>query len=885
MSSPKSNTESSPDVHHYRLPNGLTLLLRESHVCPVANIQIWAQVGSADERPGEEGLAHFHEHMLFKGTSRRGVGQVAGEVEGVGGRINAYTSFDTTVYYATLPADALDTGLDVLADAVLGSVFDAEEVRREREVVLEEIRRSHDTPGHVLSDLSFRESYRVHPYRAPILGSAQSVASFEREKVLDFFGRWYTPDNLCVIAAGDFDGRALADRIADVFGDAKPGTSERSRPAEPRHEAMHAAVLRRPFETQRVELCWPAARFCDDASTHLDLLSFLLGECESSRLVRRLREREGLVDRIDSSSYTPLDRGLFCVALETDEKRSRSAVEAVAEEVERLRHERVTVEELERARSNFLASEHFERESVSGLASKLGAFHVLGGDWRGEARYFETLRNAGREDLLRVAREYLSPEQLCVAALVPDRPGETLDDDALCTAVSAGVRRAVGHGAPRPRRTDDEPRDARAPAPGGAVRAAAGKGDGEIHTYPLPGGATLHVQARREIPVVAARAAFRGGLLAEDSEHAGLGSFLASMWTRGTRGRSAADFARAVEDLAAEIDGFSGRSSLGLTLEATSENLSPALDLLAEVVLEPGFDERELEREKRETLAAIDRREDQLAQRSFMLFAETEFLQHPYRLPLLGERPSVEHFDVDLVRRHHDRLIQAPNLVMAVVGDVDPDSVASEISQRLAPLPAGPFEPPAPVAEPPSNEIREACWHKDRAQAHMVIGFRGVCVDDPDRHALELISQLLAGQAGRLFLELRDRRSLAYSVSAMNVEGVAPGFFAVYIATAPDKVDDARRGILEQLERLLGEPPDEQELARTKRNLVGNFAIDQQRCAAVAGPIALDGLYGLGPAAHLRYPDEISAVTREDVVRVARRILRLDAYTLALVRP
>ncbi len=872
----------SSEIHHERLPNGLTLLLRESHVSRVANIQIWAHVGSADERPGEEGLAHFHEHMLFKGTERRGVGQVAGEIEGVGGRINAYTSFDVTVYYATLPIEALETGLDVLADAVRGSLFEAQEVQREREVVLEEIRRSHDAPGHVLSDLSFREAYRVHPYRAPILGSEQSVASFERDKVLRFFERWYTPGNLSVIAAGDFESQALAERISEAFGDARAGGIERARPAEPCHDTTHASVLRNPFEAQRIELCWPAPRFRDEAATHLDLLSFLLGECESSRLVQRLRESEGLADRVDSSSFTPLDRGLFSVGLESDEKRSRAAVEAAVEEVERLRREPVTSEELERARRNFLASEHFERESVSGLASKLGSFEVLGGDWRSEEKYFETLRNATPDDLLRAAREYLSPEQLSAAALIPDKPSETLDERAILTAVSHGIERSrrrfrAAKPSARPPRTRLPNAAARLPAPASA--------NGEIHSYPLQGGGELHVKARREIPVVAARAAFRGGLLAEDRERAGLGSFLASMWTRGTRSRSAADFARAVEDLAAEIGGFSGRSSLGLTLDVTSDNLLPALDLFAEVMLEPGFDGQEFEREQRETLAAIDRREDQLAQRSFMLFAETEFVHHPYRLPLLGERPSVEHFDAEGVRAHHDRLIQAPNLVMAVAGDVDPDTVAQAISERLADLPAGPFEPLAYTPEPPSGEIREACYRKDRAQAHMVIGFRGVSVDDPDRHALELISQLLAGQAGRLFLELRDRRSLAYSVSAMNIEGAEPGFFAVYIATAPDKVDDARRGILEELERLLHEPPDEQELARTRRNLLGNFVIDQQRNTAIAAQMALDGLYGLGPDAHLRYPDEIAAVTREDVLRVARRILRLDAYTLALVRP
>ncbi|HIL00590.1 MAG TPA: insulinase family protein [Myxococcales bacterium] len=895
------------DVYYQKLENGLTLLLRETHRVPVANVQVWAGVGSADERPDEAGLAHFHEHMLFKGTPSRGVGEVAGEIEGAGGRVNAYTSFDVTVYHATVPSVALGTAVDVLADAVGNSIFDPEEIQREQQVVIEEIRRSEDSPGHVLSDLSYRQAYQVHPYRAPILGTPESVASLDHDRCVAFFQRWYAPDNLTWVAAGDFDARALAGDLAERFASARPAGARRSRAAEPRPDTPRSAVERRPFEAQRFDLSWPSARFRDPDATYLDLLAFVLGECESSRLVRNIREGAALVDRIDCSSYTPYDRGLFSIGLESNEARSRAALEAIAAEVERLRIEPVSEDELERARANFLASEHFERESVSGMASKLGSFEVLGGDWQSETRYFETLRGATREDLLRVAQKYLAPEHLAAAALVPDQPGDTLDAEAMASALGQGADRARKNFRATPSPASP-PRNAKANGSGASVpgkserlssgglsparvgspassRPATTGSPEAITSYPLPGGAVLHVASRRDIPVVALRAAFTGGLLAETEQTAGLSCFLASMWSRGTAKLSAAEFAEAVEDLAADISGFSGRSSLGLTLEATSDKLAPTLDLFRDVLLEPRFAPDEFERERRETLAAIDRREDQLAQRAFQLFSRTEFLEHPYRLPMLGDREGVEAFTPELVRAHHDRLIRAPNLVIAAAGDVDGDRLAEDLSERLAGLPGGEFQPSSPPEEIRAEGIRRAAEEKDRAQAHLVVGFRGLAVDDPDRFTLEIISQLLAGQGGRLFLDLRDRRSLAYSVSAMNVEGVAPGFFAVYIGCAPEKVEEARSGIFEHLEALVAAPPDADELARTQRNLVGNFAIDQQRSAGRAAHIALDALYGLGPTAHLAYPERVAAIEREDVLRVAQRILRMDAYTEALIRP
>ncbi len=845
------------------LPNGLQVLLYETHLAPVAEFQIWAKAGSADERDFERGVAHFHEHMLFKGTQRRGVGDVAGEVEGAGGRINAYTSYDVTVYHVTLPSDRLAVGIDVLADIVLHSVFDPEEIRREIEVVLEEIRRGEDSPGSVLGNAVFAEVYQSHPYRSPILGTAESVSSFDRDRVRGFYERWYVPENLVAVVVGDFDRAAVVETLRRAFDAPGRSAPPRRRPPEPLQQRLRNAVLARPFERSNSELAYPSVGLGHPDAALLDLAAYVLGGCESSRLVQSVKEREGLAERIDAYSYTPLDPGVFAVDFETDGDRSLAAVEAAVREVERLRAEPVPDEELEKARVNFLASEHFERESVAGLAAKIGSFHVTGGGVEVEERYLETVRRATPGDLLRVAREYLVPEHLTVGAVAPEADARRLEPDA--------IRSAVERGAERTRRLFSIPR--RLP------------GRDTVQSYALENGVYLHVIARPGVPVVAARAAFRGGLLAEGATSSGLTAFLASMWLRGTESHSAASFARAVESHAAEIDSFAGRSSFGLTLETPADRLEPALDLFAQVLLEPAFDAEELERERKETLAAIERREDRLAQRAFLLFAENHYLAHPYRMPTLGSAQVVAGLDRDAVCAHEERLVRGPNLHLAVSGEVDPDRIARELSVRLAELPGGPFAAPDPPAEPPPREIRRAELRKDRAQAHLVLGFRGLSVDEDDRFALEVISQLLAGQGGRLFLELRDRGGLAYSVSAVNVEGIAPGYFAVYIATAPEKLESARAGLVRELGEVTRVPPSPSELERARRYLTGNFLIDLQRNAVHAAQASLNSLYGLGPAAHLEYAARIEAVSADDVVRVARRVLDLDAYTEAVIRP
>jgi zinc protease len=615
-----------PQIRVEKLPSGVTVLLRETHLAPVAEVQVWAGVGSADEAPGEAGLAHFHEHMLFKGTATRGVGEVAGAVEGAGGRINAFTSFDATCYHATLPSDALPLGLDVLADAVQHSLFDPGEVAREIEVVLEEIRRSEDDPQHVLGDAVFRTMFQVHPYRAPVLGTSASVASFDSERLLRFYRRWYAPDNLTLVAAGDFQPEEFLRLAEAAFAGATPSGVKRARPLEPPQREPRLCLLERAFERTGLELCWPAVSFRHPDAPLLDLLAFVLGQGESSRLDRRVKEELGLADRIDASCYTPLDAGSFGIGADLDAERAPELVAALEREVEALRREPVGEEELEKARRNFLASKAWEQESVAGMARKLGHSLLLTGDPLFEDKYLARVREAKQSDLLRVAREWLIPERQTLTLVAPTG----------AAPAEAALRAALARGAESAARRFAAPRRGSTSAP-------------DTHSYTLGTGVRLLVQPRREIPVVAARAALLGGQLVESEATAGLTGFLSNLWLRGTEAHGAAEFARRVESLAADVDGFSGRSSCGVTLDCPSESFESVLELFAETLLAPAFSEEEIERERRDTLAALARREDRLGVRTFDLFTNVHWQQHlPAALPG-SPRPSRVFTREDLV--------------------------------------------------------------------------------------------------------------------------------------------------------------------------------------------------------------------------------------------
>ena len=331
----------------HTLPNGLTLLVEENHSAPVVAIQVWVRVGSADEQADEAGLAHLHEHMLFKGTSRRGPGEIARSIEASGGEINAWTSFDQTVYHVVLASQFFAEGMDVLADAVTAAAFDPDELRREIEVVCEEIKRTQDSPPRKLSRELFSSAFSRHPYGKPVIGTEASVRSFTREGILRFYRRWSHPRNMVVVAVGDVREEEAVRLAQEKF--AWTGASfERgpARPAEPRRERPAARLKTEAVKEGYLSIAWPAPPMVHDDVAALDALAIVLGHGEASRLNRALKRDRLLCTETQASCYTPIDPGLTIVGLTLQPANAREAVREALAQTYRLREQEVTAEEL-----------------------------------------------------------------------------------------------------------------------------------------------------------------------------------------------------------------------------------------------------------------------------------------------------------------------------------------------------------------------------------------------------------------------------------------------------------------------------------------------------------------------------------------------------------
>lgn len=881
----------------YRLPNGLTVVLQPNHAAKVVAFQAWVGVGSADEPPELAGIAHVFEHMLFKGTARRGVGQIAQEVEAAGGEINAWTSFDQTVYHLVLASRFFDTGLDILADALQGSSFDAQELERELKVVLEEVKQGEDNPGRVATQGLFATAFTRHPYRRPVIGYSKTVKTFTRARLLDFFRRWYVANNVTLVVVGDFDPERARQKIVEAFGKFPSGPVARPERKEPRQRAPRVQVILKDVREAQLSLAFhiPGMRHPDTAA--VDVASILLGQGDSSRLTVAVKRQQQLATDVYAYSYTPRDPGLLVAGATMPPDRLEAAFDGIVEQVFRLCHEEVQPSELRKAQTIIESDAVYQKETVQGQARKLGFFETVAGGLDHEEAYNRQVRAATPALVRETFARYVTVENASIVALVPLALAASADAPNGAKRAASEAKRMLEWKKRLEARLVERLRTVAGAAaaryrprvPAATLEARPMPEKGALVRVKLPSGARLLVRRDPTVGLVAMRAVWIGGLRYEDDKVNGVNNLLASLLTRGTKTRSGAEIAHEVEAMAGAIGGFSGRNSFGIRMEALARNWERALEILADCVLNPAFAEAELDKERRQVLDEIRAQEDNVSAEVFRLFVKELYQRHPYRFDVLGTAQSVSGLTRRRLVEYYRRHVAPERMTLAIVGDVDPAEVVVKARalfgahQRAA----ASFEAPAPekLIEPPPRAPREVSRVQNKQQAHVVYGFPGTTLKDRDRFALEVMSTILSGQGGRLFVELRDRRGLAYRVSAFSVEGIDPGYVAVYIATSPENLDVAIAGIKEELRRITEEPVPAVELERAKRYLVGAHEISLQRRSALASTLAFHECYGLGWDEYLRYAPSVLAVTAADVQRVARKYLDPERSILATIRP
>jgi zinc protease len=575
-------------------------------------------------------------------------------------------------------------------------------------------------------------------------------------------------------------------------------------------------------------------------------------------LVQKVKLEKGIVNSVSTSSFTPKDPGVFLIEATLPAENLEKAIQAIVGEVMRIGQEGVAGEELNRVKVNVESDRIYDRQTVQGQARKLGYYEVITGDLQFEKEYLRRVALLRSEDVQRVVEKYFKTSPWVVSLLVPSEKADSVKD---------------------------------LPFPSVMDRARLREPEGERREEPtlsktvLDNGVRLIVKENRSNPIVTLQVSFLGGVRFEKEAQNGINQLMAVMVTKGTERQTSLEIAKRVERMAGSLIGFSGYNSFGVTFTFLSHHFDEAFSLFAEIIRQPSFDKEEMEKRRRLILAAIRQQEDDLDRTVFKLFRKTLFEKHPYRMDTLGTIDSIQRLTQKDLKEYYGRIVVPENMVLTVVGDVETKQVISSAKKGFGDLKRGSFSPPTVQQESLPQQIRRSEIYQRKEQAHFVLGFLGTTLQSQDRYTLEVLDAALSGMGGRLFYTLRDQESLAYALSFMASPNLDPGFIGVYMATHPDKFETATQGVLRELKKVRKEGLTEEEVERAKRYLVGNFEIGFQTNGAQANQMSLDELYGLGHNHYQKYPQEILKVTREDVHRVAKQYLNLEAYAIAIIRP
>ena len=854
------------------LPNGLTVLVRRNEAAPVVAVVTHVKAGYFDETDDVVGIAHVLEHMYFKGTQARGVGEIAKQTKANGGYLNAATIYDHTVYYTVLPSSGLVAGLEIQADAYANSMIDAGELARELEVIIQEAKRKADNPSALTTETLFELLHDTHRMRRWRIGREAGLRRLTRDDLVRFYRGFYRPASTILSVVGDVDVGEVFQHVRRLYGGLEAAPVPRDHgPAETAGDGFRYRELAGDIAQSQLVFGWRTQPTMHDDTPALDLAAGILGSGRASRLYRAVRERQ-LAASVSAYNYTPTDLGVFVIHAEMPPASTTDAARAVWDVVRRMREEPIAPQEVVRAQRVFESRWLRHLETMEGQATHLAEWEALG-DWTLGDRYFERVTSATTADVNAVAERYLAPERAGLVVYRPESaaPVATGADSAFALLSSAAVAPL-----PPPPEVGGPNHSLTRPVP------PLERVEGPVRIYRTAGGVPILVRRRPGAPISYAGVYATGGAVAEPEALGGVSVMLVRTSLKGTERRSAAAIAEESEILGAVIGTSATADGLGWTISAPSGRLGPALDLLADVAQHPTFEADAVETERRVAIANVAQQRDDMYGYPVRLAMQAAYGSHPYARSVLGTEATLGAIGRhDLVAWHESRVLRAP-LVIAVVCDADPDDVAAQVADafgRLRDSPRERLEPPAwPAAPSVKTESR------DKAQTALVVAFEGPVRRDPRRYATGLIAVVASGLGGRFFDELRDKQSLAYTVQAYASERVLAGTFISYIATSPDREDDARRGLLREFEKFRTAEVTPEELDRAKTYAIGVRAIRQEGGAAVLADLVDAYLYGSGLHEIDEQVDRIRAVTAADMRAAAEEYFVEERHVEGIIR-
>ena len=836
----------------YKLDNGQTVVVQEVKNNPIVTIDTWIKTGSIDEEDSNNGVAHFLEHLFFKGTKTHEPGEFDKILETKGAITNAATSKDFTHYYITIPSKDFDLAMNLHGDMILHPLIPRKEMEKERKVVLEEISKDLNSPTKIMQDNLNSMLYTTHPYKRKVIGRSDVIETITRDQVLSFYNKNYSPSNMVTVIIGDVDANHAIEKTKEAFNAEYKKQTKTIYTKEAPLTKQQKKVEYLDTESGYMVIGFRGTPIDDKDSYALDVLATILGDGRSSVLNQVLKEKKRIAFSVDAGNSTFRDGGIFYISANYEPSKCKIVQDTIFNEIEKIQKNGVTDDQLKLAKNIIERSTYYSRESITNIATEIGYTMALTNDIKFYDTYLDNIKNVSKEDVKKVAEKYLGINRSAVSIVLPKSAKEV--PVASLTQQAPATAELVSENA-------------------------------QTQKYKLSDGATMLYTPNNVNDIIAISIYAKGGQLAE--QKAGTANLTATAMMRGTKNYTSLELSQVLEDNGIKIQPSASADAFAINVLTTKDEYDKTLELLNEVVNNATFEDYEIDKVKTEKLNTIKRNKDVPLQRAIEEYRDLIYQNSPYSISSKILEKNIPNITKEDIINYYNSIFAPKNLVISINGNIDKDKTIQDLNNIFKPkentknFDFAQYNSKIPTVTTPRQTIQK---DPTTETAWILLGWQtnGV-LNEKDYATLQVIDSLLgSGMSSRLFKDLREQEGLAYQLGSGYSPNVLRGSFLLYIGTNPQTLDKAKSGLFAEITRLKTEYVGDKELQDAKEKLLGNYVIGLETNLDKASNIGWYEASTRGYEFKDKYEKLINSVTDSDIIEIANKYFT-DDYILSIV--
>lgn len=836
----------------YKLDNGQTVVVQEVKNNPIVTIDTWIKTGSIDEEDSNNGVAHFLEHLFFKGTKTHEPGEFDKILETKGAITNAATSKDFTHYYITIPSKDFDLAMDLHGDMILHPLIPRKEMEKERKVVLEEISKDLNSPTKIMQDNLNSMLYTTHPYKRKVIGRSDVIETITRDQVLSFYNKNYSPSNMVTVIIGDVDANHAIEKTKEAFNAEYKKQTKTIYTKEAPLTKQQKKVEYLDTESGYMVIGFRGTPIDDKDSYALDVLATILGDGRSSVLNQVLKEKKRIAFSVDAGNSTFRDDGIFYISANYEPTKCKIVQDTIFNEIEKIQKNGVTDDQLKLAKNIIERSTYYSRESITNIATEIGYTMALTNDIKFYDTYLDNIKNVSKEEVKKVAEKYLGINRSAISIVLPKSAKEV--PVASLTQQAPSTAELVSENA-------------------------------QTQKYKLSDGATMLYTPNNVNDIIAISIYAKGGQLAE--QKAGTANLTATAMMRGTKNYTSLELSQVLEDNGIKIQPSASADAFVINVLTTKDEYDKTLELLNEVVNNATFEDYEIDKVKTEKLNTIKRNKDVPLQRAIEEYRDLIYQNSPYSISSKILEKNIPNITKEDIINYYNSIFAPKNLVISINGNIDKDKTIQDLNNIFKPkenaknFDFAQYNSKIPTVTTPRQTIQKV---PTTETAWILLGWQtnGV-LNEKDYATLQVIDSLLgSGMSSRLFKDLREQEGLAYQLGSGYSPNVLRGSFLLYIGTNPQTLDKAKSGLFAEITRLKTEYVGDKELQDAKEKLLGNYVIGLETNLDKASNIGWYEASTRGYEFKDKYEKLINSVTDSDIIEIANKYFT-DDYILSIV--